>query len=330
MYRKEKEDIQDSVKQLAKLADMTVELADKLHKQISGNVINIGVGNEPKKSILKQIDKIRKSSIHNELSLASKECWTKMSQIRGSALCSVCSGRSHVFFKNGKALIDYKTCTSVIGQCTPFFDQFKSFTRMFQTLSNLVGLYLKRDLKADYDKLVQQVKKFEPSTKLISSLEKAQNKSTDDKLHVLQTVSACNHILNIRKATYVQSFEIAIERNLPILHALYSPFLEAKNFIMNLTRRVTSPLTKRLLNSPVSTPRVLRTIKSLNPSNWASHTSRHLSSSITQDGDPFKTDSQTMMPKQDNMFSSYDGSKGSTLDSQYTNAKPMKTDAMFP
>ena len=58
MYRKEKKDIQDSVKQLAKLADMAVQLADKLHKQISDNEINIGVDFESKKSILKQIDEI--------------------------------------------------------------------------------------------------------------------------------------------------------------------------------------------------------------------------------------------------------------------------------
>lgn len=326
MYEKEKKDILESVQQLDKLADMAVELAAKIHKQISDKKIKIGVFKKSKKSILKQIDEIRKINIQNDLSPASNKCWTKMSQIRGSALCSMCSGRNHEFFQSDKALIDYNTCTSVINECSPFFFQVKLFTSTFQKLSKLVGQYLKTDIKADYDNLAQLVKKFEPSKKLISWLVKDPVKSTDDRDQVLKTISVCNHILNIRKATYVQSFDIAIETNMPLFGAL----LGGITFIKNLCRSVASSLTRIFGTSPDSTPRVLRTLKPLNPSNWNSDSSRRLSSSIAQDGDPFKTDSQTMMPKQDNMFSSYDGSKGSTLDSQYSDAKPINTTAMFP
>lgn len=48
-------------------------------------------------------------------------CWNYMKAVRGSALCSICSGRSEIFFKDDKALISMDTCLQAVNSCEGFF-----------------------------------------------------------------------------------------------------------------------------------------------------------------------------------------------------------------
>lgn len=46
-----------------------------------------------------------------------EKCWADVAKMRANSLCSTCSGRSQVFFALGKALINTKTCDSVLSSC---------------------------------------------------------------------------------------------------------------------------------------------------------------------------------------------------------------------
>lgn len=60
-------------------------------------------------------------------------CQNAYLSIRGPALCSVCSGRSEIFFNDvkDKLLIDLATCKSVISSCQPAFETHQSILNSF-------------------------------------------------------------------------------------------------------------------------------------------------------------------------------------------------------
>ena len=51
-------------------------------------------------------------------------CWNYMAQMRSAGLCTVCSGDSHQYFFNDKALITYAECDRMSKNCKIHFDHF--------------------------------------------------------------------------------------------------------------------------------------------------------------------------------------------------------------
>jgi hypothetical protein len=64
----------------------------------------------------------------------NKVCWDKMVTLRQSAVCSICSGRSNVFFTESRANIDQEVCYSIIDRCWNFL---RMSDRYFNNLSYL-------------------------------------------------------------------------------------------------------------------------------------------------------------------------------------------------
>ena len=48
-------------------------------------------------------------------------CWRDMSRVRSNSLCSICSGRSEVFFSKDRAVIKGETCHRLMDSCHRFF-----------------------------------------------------------------------------------------------------------------------------------------------------------------------------------------------------------------
>ena len=61
------------------------------------------------KSLKRYSDEVFPKFKHN-----SNKCWDYMKKMRGTAMCSTCSGRSEVYFSNGKILISPKTCKQAV------------------------------------------------------------------------------------------------------------------------------------------------------------------------------------------------------------------------
>ena len=68
----------------------------------------------------------------------ANDCVKFINMLRGSALCSVCSGRSQVFFtpEKDKLLISPTTCSSTIEQCKQFFH---SISWMNENIEEILG-----------------------------------------------------------------------------------------------------------------------------------------------------------------------------------------------
>ena len=54
---------------------------------------------------------------------SQKRCNAQLSAYTSSALCSTCSGRSQIFFRNGKALMSIANCLVVINQCKSYWSK---------------------------------------------------------------------------------------------------------------------------------------------------------------------------------------------------------------
>ena len=86
-----------------------------------------------KKTIYKDFFDFRRSDI-TEFRESNIKCWDKMIQLRNSALCSTCSGRSEVFFSKLKANMQQNQCRSIIQDC---WITFKYASKYFVSLAEL-------------------------------------------------------------------------------------------------------------------------------------------------------------------------------------------------
>lgn len=59
--------------------------------------------------------------IHKTFADKNKICWDKMTKLRQSAVCSICSGRSEQFFQKDKANMEQEVCNTLIDDCWDFF-----------------------------------------------------------------------------------------------------------------------------------------------------------------------------------------------------------------
>lgn len=74
------------------------------------------------------------------------QCWPKMIDLRRNALCSVCSGRSEVFFEANKLIIGKETCSGIISTCQPFFMMMINFfIGMEKIVDNTMKYYTQDD-----------------------------------------------------------------------------------------------------------------------------------------------------------------------------------------
>ncbi len=65
-----------------------------------------------------------------------------MINLRRNALCSVCSGRSEVYFQDDKLIIDRATCSLITSKCLPFFELVvKFFTGIEKIVDKVMNHY---------------------------------------------------------------------------------------------------------------------------------------------------------------------------------------------
>ena len=72
----------------------------------------------------------------------SEQCWNLMTKIRTSSVCSVCSGRSQLFFEGARMLIPEKTCSLIVENCYSFFAETLRLTKTAFSLITEVGSIL--------------------------------------------------------------------------------------------------------------------------------------------------------------------------------------------
>lgn len=138
------------------------------------------------------------------------ECWDTIFQIRSSALCSMCSGRSQVFFNDdGLILTASDTCRRAVDSCEDFFmtlsDLDDLLERFLKPLLRQVRLRTStswttlKNLNSSWTILRQS----RPPQELLDAFREYDAHAHDQSRWGLHSAKVCSMFLNIRKAPYI-------------------------------------------------------------------------------------------------------------------------------
>ena len=161
---------------------------DSLKSKHSNNVEKVNKLKEVKKDFLK----------------ASDNCWDYMKKVRGSALCSICSGRSEHFFAKDKVLISPDTGLDAVSKCENFFTR---LSQLKELLCSLRDLFLRHNIskqtREKLAKLQDDLERYSPPPALAQAFaDHASSKANATASHH-QASSICSMIMNVRKAPYI-------------------------------------------------------------------------------------------------------------------------------
>ncbi len=65
----------------------------------------------------------------------TKKCWDHMMHMRNASLCAACSGRSNIFFTNGKANVSPNQCKALVDDCHVSFRKTIRFIESYKDLA---------------------------------------------------------------------------------------------------------------------------------------------------------------------------------------------------
>ena len=129
--------IQASVKtvleELSKISQLLLAVEGEIKQENKTNPKKIAFYREWVNPVHQEFVKMVESFSSREYSgrQSFNKCWDTMAKIRSNSLCSICSARSEVFFREEKALVSEKKCDKVMEDCIP------SFKEIFSFLTNL-------------------------------------------------------------------------------------------------------------------------------------------------------------------------------------------------
>ena len=309
-------DILNATKAILVASDNKYQDHQSSSKVSLGAVESVRLNSEQKE----RLNSIISCQVHNTIERSSNTCWNFMLQARGSALCSVCSGRSQDFFTATKAMVNIQDCEAAIANCKDFFTDMSTFTTQLRDLLSFLTVFDDHITQKEVKKITEletQLKRFVPDQKLLDAMHNYNHKSkaSISKQRFFDSNTICGHILSIRKPTFLEEMDDIMAKKKAML-----------SVVTNTHFQIYADLNANQAMGPtIISPRgLLKRETSTFASNW-----RYLQAT-TSNTDPFSSDSQVYLPPQDNMFGAFDGAKGTTLDNQYSNSKPIDLSASFP
>ena len=279
--------------------------------------------------------------------LSNQQCSQHVIRSKNSALCTICLKDTKEFYRYGKALISSDSCSSMLQVCSTAisktFEIIIGFNRLLRRLGNIeddlhrhVAYAAQRTSEIISEKMaelgiVRLLRKYRLPLSVNSQTEEIQAK-------------LCGSLFSLLKKPLTQQLEPVFEAYAELTKVIFSKKNVKKleeilgtNINGNQINITASPrsLSRRLftettpdfmLIEPVPTSVSLDTSSSqllLGSQSTISGLNNIDTTKLLQ-GDV------AVMKKSDNMFSSYDGVKGSTLDSQYSYAKTIDLKLAFP
>jgi hypothetical protein len=267
-----------------------------------------------------RLNSIIRSQVHNTIERSSNTCWNFMLKARGSALCSVCSGRSKDFFTGTKALVNIQDCEAAIANCKDFFTEISTFTTQLSNFLSVITVFDDHLTQKEVNKITEletQLKIFVPHQKLLDAMNNYNHKSkaSISMQRFLDSNKICGHIFKIRKPTFLEEMDHIMAKKESVLSVVTNtPIQIYSQLNANQAMRPTIISPRGLLKREISTF----------ASNW-----QYLQIK-TSNTDLFSSDSQVYLPPQDNIFGAFDGAKGTSLDNQCSNSIPIDLSASFP
>lgn len=208
----------------SRLIDLNVEFLAKVVKDKAAALSSILIqtksyfANHAPQSTKDKFKEIINSSHVVNFQENSKKCWDFMKAQRSSAICSICSGRSSIYFNQGKILVSQHTCLGAASKCHDFFLSLRAIDKSF---ADIKPLLLEQNLEEMYIEITfflilldasgppdELVKAFEEYTNARRSLRRTSDYlKRANALEELKKAEAttCSMILNIRKTPFIMS-----------------------------------------------------------------------------------------------------------------------------
>ena len=115
-------------------------------------------------------------------------------------MCSICSGRSNIFFNNSKILVNVDSCESIIKSCQQFFIKLKEFTKDYQSLITIVEKTMSGTTQnSTLTVLHLDLIKYSPPAYLIDLFVNYDKAEQNNKPSLAAQI--CGRILNLRQNT---------------------------------------------------------------------------------------------------------------------------------
>lgn len=330
-------------------------------KPSPGNSANAQANsNSPHQKMQLALLKVKNSKIHEEFKVSSEQCLTHMNKVRGASLCSICSGRGEVFFNKGKTLIEMQTCEDLVKSCSNFFNHVNDLIYDYRTLVSLSQADITDTAStASLSTLDDDLKKLSPPPLLLSYF-KHHASTTNTTIQMFDATRICGMILNVREPTYFLKIAKILIDETKVSESPSGHNLFWANFKNDDLKNAFSKHAKAQIKPSIygnfgqffkfrggkgnhfsSSGRYI--------SNWIrSSNNRRLaisdgsdqqieSSRLAAPSDTgvseqvFSSDSIVVARKSDNMFDSYDGAKGTSLDRFTSVTRTVPVDACkFP
>ena len=139
------------------------------------------------------------------LPCAFKRCTEKNLALRNSAVCSICSGRNHMFLKAQKLLVSIETCGDFVNTC---FDAWTMLIQIMNGMKKARAIAEKiRQVKTDFSfpykgEFISAINIWLKVTRLESFIKEC--KGAPANCSAQGKVVVCDSILNVKQPTFVE------------------------------------------------------------------------------------------------------------------------------
>ena len=154
-------------------------------------------------AVSKIANHVHRSEEFNGFEQDSQHCWNYMKEVRGSALCSICSGRSQLFFKDDHVLVSRLTCQAAVSACQSFFISLSKILKLIHEVSEETRDKTSKGYKSLVDRLKLDLELYSPPKELIKAFELHMKQEASSAEAARSEISICSMILNVRKMPYI-------------------------------------------------------------------------------------------------------------------------------
>ena len=282
---------------------------DRMHNHaktlISHPIMNTDMLHQKDKDLIKE-----RASAENHISFEGNmtQCWAYMKQMRAAGLCSVCAGDNYNYFYGDMAIITDSECQKMSASCKDHFNHVLKLIR--SNFSILKANYIRQ-----FNNLLTNLKdKQAEKDDLMTKLSLIMGHHENNTLNTFQMLTVAEDLLvqNQNQGQLCASmFRVSKSPSIFMLDSIMKGGLqnveEVNNGMKEISNWVDTVLGRAL----------------------AGVINSRLALTEAQIKDAFTGDT-VFMKKSDNMFSAYDGAKGTTLGQLSPDVKPMSFDSLFP
>lgn len=335
LFAKEKLAMASAIDATAKTVGQIKILVEEVLKKATGGSFNSHRRKRSSKEDDQMLKDISEDFLSHDLlthfNESSTFCWSKLMELRGSSLCSVCSGRASRFIYKDKALINIEDCKVVVDLCEEFFANFQDFIGKSKDMLSQIDKKFKFGNETKYlQSFIKDLSKARFSSELISEFSKYSEAKSKTPERNQCAARICNQIFDIRKSPIIATIA---DRIVPSYNRILTDGRRGQTafstVVVNQNRRWQSQGAINNWRTAVPTNRVSLVLRwvSWNDGRRLTSTSDNLNTTSSKCLNT--ADTKAVLVENDNIYDAEVTAKGSPLQIG-TQAAPMNLSLIFP